>query len=181
MTTYRDTDLREALQRMYADTPPMPEDLNERLMQRMASQEKDHQVRQLKSKTARRRWLYPTIAAVAASMLLLVTFYYNPKEDTVVAKKTELTIEDVQEPMTVQETPVVAEVKRPRPAVMSHSRKMANPAKQKAKDAAHILKLLDEADMAFSQATVQCAMDIEESIPLSEEQEGTDRETDIII
>ena len=41
--------------------------------------------------------------------------------------------------------------------------------------------LLDEADMAFSQATVQCAIDIEESIPLSEEQEGTDRETDIII
>ena len=181
MTTYKDTDLREALRRMYADTPPMPEGLNERLMQRMASQEKDHQVRQLKSKTARRRWLYPIIAAVAASMLLLLTFHYNPREDTVVARKTEPTIVNVQEPVTAQETPVVADFKRPRPAVISHSRKIANPAKQKAKDAEHILKQLDEADMAFSQATVQCAIDIEESIPLSEEQEGTDRETDIII
>ena len=58
---------------------------------------------------------------------------------------------------------------------------MANPAKQKAKDAAHILKLLDEADMAFSQATVQCAIDIEASISQSEEQKGTDSETEIII
>ena len=32
-----------------------------------------------------------------------------------------------------------------------------------------MMKLLDEADMAFSQATVQCAIDIEESIPQSEE------------
>lgn len=181
MTTYRDSDLREALRRMYADTPPMPENLNERLMQRIASQEKDHQVRQLKSKTARRRWLYPTIAAVAASMLLLLTFHYNPREDTVVARKTEPTKEKVQEPMTVQETPVVAEVRHPRPARKSHSRKMANPAKQKARDVEQMMKLLDEADMAFSQTTVQCAIDIEESIPLSEEQKGTDSETDIII
>lgn len=181
MTTYKDTDLREALRRMYADTPPMPEDLNERLMQSIASQKSDHQVRPPKSKTARRRWFYPTIVAVAASMLLLLTFYYNTREDAVVARKTEPTIEKVQEPLTVQETPVVAEVKHPLPAGKSHSRKMANPAKQKSKDAEHILKLLDEADMAFSQATLQCAVDIEESIPLSEEQKGTDSETDIII
>ena len=34
MTTYKDTDLREALRRKYADTPPMPADLSERLMKR---------------------------------------------------------------------------------------------------------------------------------------------------
>ena len=181
MTTYKDTDLREALRRLYADTPPMPEDLNERLMQHIVLQEKGHQVRQQKSKTTRRRWLYPTIAAVAASMLLLLTFYHNPRENTVVARKTEPTIEKVQEPVTAQETPVVAEVERTRPVEKSYSRKMANPAKQKAKDAAHILKLLDEADMAFSQATVQCAIDIEASISQSEEQKGTDSETEIII
>ena len=181
MTTIRDTDLREALRRLYADTPPMPEDLNERLMQRIASQEKDHQVRQQKSKTARRRWLYPTIAAVAASMLLLLTFYYNPREDTVVAKKTEPTIEKVQRPVTVQETPVATEVEHPRPAGKAPSRKMTNPAKQKAKDAERILKLLDEADVAFSQATVRCTMDIEKTFSHDEEPEETDYETNIII
>ena len=64
MTIYRDTDLREALQRMYADTPPMPEDLNERLMQRMGTRKQKPQ--------HHRRWPYPTIAAAAASVLLLI-------------------------------------------------------------------------------------------------------------
>ena len=64
MTTYKDTDLREALRRMYADTPPMPEDLSERLMQRMDAREQKPQ--------HHRRWPYPTIAAAVASVLLLI-------------------------------------------------------------------------------------------------------------
>ena len=35
MKTHKDTDLREALRRKYADTPQMPADFSERLMQRM--------------------------------------------------------------------------------------------------------------------------------------------------
>ena len=34
MTTYKDTDIREALRRKYADTPQLPADFTERLMQR---------------------------------------------------------------------------------------------------------------------------------------------------
>lgn len=35
MTTNKDIDLREALHRKYADTPQLPEDFSERLMQRI--------------------------------------------------------------------------------------------------------------------------------------------------
>ena len=35
MTTYKDTDLREALRRRYANTPQMPTDFTERMMERM--------------------------------------------------------------------------------------------------------------------------------------------------
>ena len=69
MTTYRDTDLREALQRMYADTPPMPEDLNERLMQRMETREQKPQ--------HHRRWPYPTIAAASVLLLIVVSIWEN--------------------------------------------------------------------------------------------------------
>lgn len=64
MTTYKDTDLREALRRMYADTPPMPEDLNERLMKRKEAREQKIQ--------HHRRWPYPVIATAAASVLLMI-------------------------------------------------------------------------------------------------------------
>lgn len=64
MTTYKDTDLRKALRRLYADTPPMPEGLHERLMQRMETREQKPQ--------HHRRWPYPTIAAAAASVLLMI-------------------------------------------------------------------------------------------------------------
>ena len=74
-------------------------------------------------------------------------------------------------------TPTVAEIapKTSRPVRTEKS------VKQKTKDVEQMMKLLDEADMAFLQATVQCAIDIEESIPQSEEQEETDNETNITI
>jgi hypothetical protein len=74
-------------------------------------------------------------------------------------------------------TPTVAEIT----AKPSRSVRTGKSAKQKSRDVEQMMKLLDEADMAFSQATVRCAIDIEESIPQSEEQEETDNETNIII
>ncbi|MBR0049286.1 MAG: hypothetical protein IJP74_08220 [Prevotella sp.] len=73
--------------------------------------------------------------------------------------------------------PTMAEI-TPKPSRPVRTEKSA---KQKTKDVEQMMKLLDEADMAFSQAMVQCAIDIEESIPQSEEQEETDCETNIII
>jgi len=67
MTTFKDTDLREALRRKYADTPPMPADLSERLMKRMQT---------TREMPKRRYWPYITAAiAVAASILLLIVLY----------------------------------------------------------------------------------------------------------
>ena len=73
MTTHKDTDLREALRRRYANTPQLPEDFADHLMQRIDE----------KGKKPKRRilWLYPAIA-VAASMLLLVTLHYYNYNDS---------------------------------------------------------------------------------------------------
>jgi len=60
MTTNKDTDLREALRRKYADTPQLPADF----LQRM------HQATEKETKSLIRRWLYP-ISAIAASLVLL--------------------------------------------------------------------------------------------------------------
>ena len=104
MTTYKDTDLREALRRKYADTPQMPADF----LQRMLRKEQ-------KDKTAkyRRVWL-----SVAASVLLLLTLhlYYNNKVETektpVVAQQTEkqtstVEVEKPEQTLAIaQESPV---------------------------------------------------------------------------
>ena len=52
---------------------------------------------------------------------------------------------------------------------------------QKEKDVQHINKMLDDADMAFSMATMQCSMNIEESFLQEEKNEETDDETNIIL
>lgn len=69
MTTYKDTDLREALRRMYADTPPMPEYLNERLMQRIG-------------RHRRHAWLYPAIAVSIVIALLIGSSLFRTEENT---------------------------------------------------------------------------------------------------
>ena len=96
MNKPKDTDLREAMRRMYADTPQLPSDFMERMHQ---AQEKENKRRTL------RRWLYPiSIGAVAASLLLLLLFNHvgdQPKEQPLVAKqKTEAT-----QPNNVKEEP----------------------------------------------------------------------------
>ena len=104
MTTYKDTDLREALRRKYADTPQMPADFLQRILRK-----------QQKDKTAeyRRVWL-----SVAASVLLLLTLhlYYNNKVETektpVVAQQTEkqtstVEVEKTEQTLAIaQESPV---------------------------------------------------------------------------
>ena len=65
----RDNMLREAVNRREQKLPSMPSDLNARLMQRM--EQKDEQPQ-------RRIWLY-VVSAVAASVLLLLTFHFWQK------------------------------------------------------------------------------------------------------
>jgi hypothetical protein len=69
MTTYKDTDLREALRRKYADTPQMPADLSERLIKRMET---------TREMPRRRYWPYITaVIAAAASILLLIVLNFG--------------------------------------------------------------------------------------------------------
>ena len=111
MNKPKDTDLREAMRRMYADTPQLPSDFMERMHQ---AQEKENKRRTL------RRWLYPiSIGAVAASLLLLFFFNHSgaqPTERPLVAKqKTEATQPNnvKEEPQqTVEDTQTATEVVR---------------------------------------------------------------------
>lgn len=76
MKTHKDTDLREALRRKYANTPQIPADFSERLMKRMEES--------VSTKKSRHRhvWLYATIGTIAASFLLLLTLPYINKVET---------------------------------------------------------------------------------------------------
>ena len=76
MKTYKDTDLRKALRRKYANTPQIPADFSERLMKRMEES--------VSTKKPRHRhvWLYATIGTIAASFLLLLTLPYINKVET---------------------------------------------------------------------------------------------------
>ncbi|MBQ4028291.1 MAG: hypothetical protein II624_03925 [Prevotella sp.] len=76
MKTHKDTDLREALRRKYANTPQIPADFSERLMKRMEES--------VSTKKPRHRhvWLYATIGTIAASFLLLLTLPYINKVET---------------------------------------------------------------------------------------------------
>ena len=109
----RDNVLREAVNRREQKLPSMPSDLNARLMQRM--EQKDEQPK-------RRIWLY-VVSAVAASVLLLLTFHFwqkmteetpqsvvaeqnPPKKEIIVKKLVEVeqkTVAMVEEPKMVQE------------------------------------------------------------------------------
>lgn len=109
----RDNVLREAVKRHEQKLPSMPSDLNARLMQRM--EQKDEQPK-------RRIWLY-VVSAVAASVLLLLTFHFwqkmteetpqsvvaeqnPPKKEIIVKKPVEVeqkTVAMVEETKMVQE------------------------------------------------------------------------------
>lgn len=89
----RDTDLHEAISRREQALPPMPDDLNARVLRRM---------KQSDEKPKRRIWLY-TASAVAASVLLLLLFRF---------------VQDTPEaPVAATRQPVQTEVKRPQEAL----------------------------------------------------------------
>ena len=104
-----DNVLREAVNRREQSLPPMPSDLNARLMQRMDQEDE---------KPKRRLWLY-VVSGVAASVLLLLMFHLWLKTEatpqSVVAKqhppKKEITVKKPE----VVEQKTVAVVEEPKP------------------------------------------------------------------
>ncbi|MBQ4210827.1 MAG: hypothetical protein II658_07475, partial [Prevotella sp.] len=118
MKTHKDTDLREALRRKYANTPQIPADFSERLMKRMEES--------VSTKKPRHRhvWLYATIGTIAASFLLLLTIPYinkvETKEQPVVTQrhvKQDITMKSekqLQMPLQPQETSIVVSNVQPK-------------------------------------------------------------------
>ena len=79
-----DKNLQEAVSRREQKLPPMPADLNERLMQRLVEPERAPAAKQ------KRLWLYAAIA-VAASIALLMVFNFGKQqsvEEPLVAHQT---------------------------------------------------------------------------------------------
>ena len=114
MKTHKDTDLREALRRKYANTPQIPADFSERLMKRMEES--------VSAKKPRHRhvWLYATIGTIAASFLLLLTLPYinkvETKEQPVVTQhhvKQDITIKSEKQ-LQPQETSIVVSNVQPK-------------------------------------------------------------------
>ena len=120
MTTFKDTDLREALRRKYADTPPMPADLSERLMKLG-----DCNSHQATERPRHRYWHYITAAiAVAASILLLIVLHLGkgqPEQRPVMAEKVTAPTDSIRptqhQPATTDATehPVVAQAAPAKP------------------------------------------------------------------
>ena len=79
MTNYKDTDIREALRRKYADTPQMPEDFLNRMRQ-------DLKLRQDQETPHRRirlpRWVLHVAAGAAVASVLLLLFFFLGEEKT---------------------------------------------------------------------------------------------------
>ena len=103
-----DKNLRQAVSRREQKMPPMPADLNERLMQRLEKAETAPVARQ------KRLWLYAAVA-VAASIALLIVFHFGKEQtpqEPVVAQQTiqqptpqQIEGEPVEKPGSVTEEP----------------------------------------------------------------------------
>ena len=96
-----DKNLREAVSRREQKMPPLPAELNERLMQRLGEPETAP-----KAKT-RRLWIYAAIAA-AASIALLIIFNFGKQqtaEDSLVAQNVEQPVSTVGEPIEEELVP----------------------------------------------------------------------------
>ena len=92
-----DKNLREAVSRREQKMPPLPADLNERLMQHLGEPETAPVARQ------KRLWLYAAVA-VAASIALLIIFHYGKEQ----APQESLVAQQIEKQNPQQPTPAVS-------------------------------------------------------------------------
>ena len=99
-----DNNLRQAVSRREQQLPPMPADLNKRLMQRIAESEPARP-----ETKSRRLWIYAAVA-VAASIALLIVFHFGKEQtpqESLVALRVDQPTTSVPEP--VEGEPVIEE------------------------------------------------------------------------
>ena len=114
----KDINLREAVSRREQKLPPMPADLNNRVMKSIKVQKT----------TSKQKRLWPWLGAVAASIILLIAFHFTQKpveEQPVVAEavepehpgtlgfQEEIVEQPAPEPVEVSESPEISEPNKP--------------------------------------------------------------------
>lgn len=104
----KDINLREAVSRREQKLPPMPADLNNRVMKSIKVQKT----------TSKQKRLWPWLGAVAASIILLIAFHFTQKpveEQPVVAEAVEPEIveQPAPEPVEVSESPEISGPNKP--------------------------------------------------------------------
>ena len=122
-----DNNLRQAVSRREQQLPPMPADLNERLMQRLGETE------QARPKAKQKRlWLYTAIA-VAASIVLLIVFNFgkqqNPQEP--------LVVQTVEQPTAPVSEPVEGEPVEGESVIEEPSNAVSEPVEAPAPQSSH--------------------------------------------
>ena len=132
-----DKNLQEAVSRREQKLPPLPADLNERLMQRLVEPEPA-----LAAKP-RRLWLYAAVA-VAASIALLIVFNFRQEQtpqEPVVAQQTVK-----QDPP--QSTPAISEPAEDPEPVVAEAQPVQKSVKKQHKVVMHLVELIPTSEAA---------------------------------
>lgn len=126
MTTYKDTDLREALRRKYADTPQLPSDFMNRMQQASQKKRQRSSFFILHSPLVTRR--FAAVFSIAAVLLIAFLLWPESHEETTIQQDVKLVIAEatsqpVSQPIIEEkEEGGVAEV-RPAPQPVRKHRK----------------------------------------------------------
>lgn len=154
-----------------------------------------------KSKVIPLRWILTGVAASIAILFGISTFvgHDEPHTDTATLAKINVptpspspSAQQESKPVTeekdlqlvTKEMTVVAQVKTANQNVSNETpnvKRDDDRPNTNTKEARMVAKLLNDADLAFSQAVMKCVNDINESVTMEEEQNETDYETYIII
>lgn len=158
-TLHADHTLREAVSRREQKLPPMPADLNERLLKRMEQHDEKPRRSHL--------WLYSAIA-VAAGILLLLVFTIGKGETDEQPTLAEQTIgqpakESVQQPV---EQPIVEDVQS---NLLTAQRPMVKPTKKRRKAKPTKPVPVDEIDLAEISIDIPAANDAPAYYPVEQD------------
>ena len=123
-----DKNLQEAVSRREQKLPPLPTDLNERLMQRLEEQPAP-------VTKPRRLWLYAAVA-IAASIALFIVFNFGKEQTTT---QEPLVAQHIEKQDSQQPTPAVSEpVEEPEPVAAE-----VQPAQKSVKRQRKVVKLVE--------------------------------------
>lgn len=132
MTTYKDTDLREALRRKYADTPQLPSDFLNRMQQapRPKKQRASTPLHYVRGSRSIERPFWPSGGWVGIAAALLIAFLIWPEshEDTTTQPEVKPIVAKAG-PQSVPQ-PIVEETKEKKDVVLAEAQPTHQPSKK---------------------------------------------------